>query len=181
MIFWQTANKFIILQVRNEVDGFIFQSSEPKSFSSAFSLAIAEINALNRTVATSGKLLSRNMLARDCIIGYAKLLENVVQFPSDTVLPDPISKLRPNKWEWDFLEEETERMRNEMKYQVFSETSSIVYTIEEELAEKNVSEGTFTNQNETLIFDYPSDSDWEDVREIKFSEDIETLETQEVR
>lgn len=79
------------------------------------------------------------------------------------------------------MEEETERMRNEMKYQVFSETSSIVYTIEEELAEKNVSEGTFTNQNETLIFDYPSDSDWEDVREIKFSEDIETLETQEVR
>ncbi|CAA6655560.1 unnamed protein product [Spirodela intermedia] len=162
--------------VTNEVDGFIFQSSDPKSFSTIFSLAIAEINAFNRTVATSGKLLSRNMLAQDCIIGYAKLLENVVQFPSDTVLPDPGSKLQLNKWEWDFLEGETEPIHR----QVFSETSSIVYIIEEELADKNISEDAFTNQSETLVFDYPSDSDWEDVREMEFSEDIETLEIQEL-
>ncbi|CAA7390860.1 unnamed protein product [Spirodela intermedia] len=162
--------------VTNEVDGFIFQSSDPKSFSTIFSLAIAEINAFNRTVATSGKLLSRNMLAQDCIIGYAKLLENVVQFPSDTVLPGPSSKLQLNKWEWDFLEGETEPIHR----QVFSETSSIVYIIEEELADKSISEDTFTNQSETLVFDYPSDSDWEDVREMEFSEDIETLEIQEL-
>ena len=175
---------FMVLQIRNKVDGFIFHSRDPKSFGAAFLLAIEEIHTLNPSVARSGKKLSKNMLAQDCITEYAKLLENVVQFPSDTVLPDPINKLRSHQWEWNFLEEETGKLQNEIQNQIFIEgasrtSSSIVYLIEEEFADKSMPEDA-SNQNDTLIVDYPSASDWEDIRGMELSEDLEMLEIHEV-
>ncbi|XP_078427551.1 uncharacterized protein LOC144700044 [Wolffia australiana] len=170
--------------VRNNIDGFIFQSRNAKSFSAAFSLATAELSSSNRTVATSGKNLSKNMLSNDCIIGYAKLLENVVPFPSDVLLPEPIDELRSYHWEWGFLQEESEKMENGDHHLILnvggaSESSSIVFTIEEELTDGNVSQDT-SNQNETAVSDYPSNLDWEDIREMEFLEDIEMLEAEEL-
>ncbi|MQM02857.1 hypothetical protein Taro_035631 [Colocasia esculenta] len=173
--------------VTNGVDGFIFQVCDLKSLNTAFSLAVVELNlpAQDRTIGTSGKLLSKNMLAWDCITGYAKLLENVLQFPSETILPSSITQIQQHTWEWNLLGQETEKIRNQVQHQIFNEdgtsmgTSSIVYIIEEELADKNTSEDPFMHQNETYVFDHLNELDWEDVREIEFYEDIERQEMEE--
>ncbi|MQL84143.1 hypothetical protein Taro_016659 [Colocasia esculenta] len=174
--------------VTNGVDGFIFQVRDLKSLNTAFSLAVVELNlpAQDRTIGTSGKLLSKNMLAWDCITGYAKLLENVLQFPSETILPSSITQIQQHTWEWNLFGEETEKIRNQVQHQIFNEdgtsmgTSSIVYIIEEELADKNTSEDPFMHQNETYVFDHLNELDWEDVREIEFYEDIERQEMEEL-
>lgn len=40
------------------------------------------------------------MMATECITGYARLLENILHFPSDTYLPGSVSQLQVAAWEW---------------------------------------------------------------------------------
>ncbi|KAK7338358.1 hypothetical protein VNO77_18965 [Canavalia gladiata] len=48
---------------------------------------------LAQAIGSSGRQLAKNILALDCKTGYARLLENVLSFPSDTLLTGPVSQI----------------------------------------------------------------------------------------
>ncbi|RVW76209.1 hypothetical protein CK203_048965 [Vitis vinifera] len=78
------------------VDGVhvvIFPKNNPDALMRAFSLLISngKLSKFAKAVALSGRLLAKNMLASECVNSYAKLLENVLSFPSDVLLPETLS------------------------------------------------------------------------------------------
>ncbi|KAI3791715.1 hypothetical protein L2E82_05577 [Cichorium intybus] len=81
-----------------------FSKDKPDELIKAFLLLISKgkLSTFSTTIASSGRLLAKNMQASECVSGYIKLLNNVVTLPSDFMLPDSISQL-PGEWEWDFV------------------------------------------------------------------------------
>lgn len=144
-----------------------------------------KLSKVARTIASSGKLFARNILASDCITGYAKLLENIVQFPSDTKLPGSISPLQQYKWEWDLLRKErkggdSQVIQSFEKIGSSMTKSSVVYALEEELSSTNYMRNTSENEIDILTQENLAKVDWDDVREIEMLEEFERREIQEV-
>ncbi|RWR97248.1 Glycosyl transferase [Cinnamomum micranthum f. kanehirae] len=171
----------------NGVHGVIFQSRNPDSLTRAFSLLIPnmKLSKVARAIASSGKLLARNILASDCITGYAKLLENILQFPSDTKLPGSISPLQQYKWEWDLLRKErkggdSQVIQSLEKIGSSMTKSSVVYALEEEFSSTNYMRNTSENEIDILTQENLSKVDWDDVREMEMSEEFERREIQEL-
>lgn len=152
----------------------------------AFSLLISngKLSKFAQTVASSGRLLAKNMLAAECIMGYARLLENALSFPSDALLPDPISHLEHGAWEWNLFRKEIEFRESDMPNIGKKESSlrqdSIVYAME--VVMTNLAHTTNISQDgtENLSQDVPNQLDWDVLREIESSEEYEILEKEEV-
>ncbi|CAD6211919.1 unnamed protein product [Miscanthus lutarioriparius] len=92
--------------VSDGVHGFLFDSADPSTISSAFIQILGEKKLLDTaySVALEGKLLSKNMLAHYCIKAHVKLLESVIHFPSYAKLPSSVSKVQERTWLWDPFE-----------------------------------------------------------------------------
>ncbi|KAF5729446.1 hypothetical protein HS088_TW21G01612 [Tripterygium wilfordii] len=168
--------KFVV----DRVDGILFPKHDPGSLMTAFSLLLSngKISDFALKVASSGRLLAKNMLASECITAYARLLENMLSFPSSVFLPGPVSQLQKKEWEWDLfdeIEEGTDDMQDIDK-EDFSRDSSIVYAIEEELSVlvKPI------NSSEIVVQDIPTEEDWEDLREVESYEEYERLEMEQL-
>lgn len=149
-----------------------------------FSLLLSDgrLSELAHSIAASGKLLAKDMLAPDCITTYAKLLENVLSFPSDAVLPVSASQLQHLTWEWDFIRKETNKENSDISYIDDKDTpierSSLVYDIEEELADHTGN--LFENEIGILSDDIPTEQDWKILLEIEQVEESENVEMDEV-
>lgn len=136
------------------------------------------------SIASSGKSLVKNMLAAECITGYARLLENAFNFPSDVLLPVHISELKQASWEWNLFENEIEQKSSNSEYMYLKGSSGVISSIVDDLEEemtnlvplKNIS----GNDIEDLEEDIPTVLDWDTLRGIESSEEVERLETQEV-
>uniref|UniRef100_A0A803KUK3 Glycosyl transferase family 1 domain-containing protein n=1 Tax=Chenopodium quinoa TaxID=63459 RepID=A0A803KUK3_CHEQI len=121
------------------VHGMIFSKHKPDDLLRIFSHLISSEGKLSEfagAVASSGKLLARNLLAFESIIGYAKLMEDVLHFPSDSLLPSPISQIRQDSWEWNSFSEVMEQtvgnmISNDEEGNIV-EGSSIVQKLEED-------------------------------------------------
>lgn len=178
--------KFLKFQLVDGVHGIIFPKHNPEALMRAFSILISngKLSKFAQAVAISGRLLAKNMLASECIIGYAKLLENVVNFPSDALLPGPISQLQQNAWEWSLFRKEIEQSTSDMSNIDVKNTSmrkySVVYYFEEDLT--NLVDSKNISENETGIMaqDIPTELDWDILTEIEISEDFERRELEEV-
>ena len=124
------------------------------------------------------------MQASDCIAGYAKLLENVLTFPSDALLPGQISQLKQGTWEWNLFRKEMEQRASDMgimdQQGAYVRNYSIVYALEEELTNPIDLMNTSQSEPEILSQDFPTDLDWDILTEIENSEEVETLEMEEV-
>jgi len=152
----------------------------------AFSLLISngKLSKFAETVAFSGRLLAKNMLASECITGYARLLENMLSFPSDTLLPGPVSKLEQREWEWNLfnkeLEQETDDLSGMYESLFSSRETSIVYSLEKEWS--NLVNSTIISENgtEILVPDTPTESDWDVLMEIESFEEHERVVKEEV-
>ncbi|KAK9283587.1 hypothetical protein L1049_011836 [Liquidambar formosana] len=168
------------------VHGIIFPKHNPDALMRAFSILISngKLSKFAQAVAISGRMLAKNMLASECIIGYAKLLENVVNFPSDALLPGPISQLQQNAWEWSLFRKEIEQSTSDMPNIDGKNTSmrkySVVYYLEEDLT--NLFDSKNISENETGIMaqDIPTELDWDILTEIEISEDFERRELEEL-
>ncbi|KAJ4979255.1 hypothetical protein NE237_010035 [Protea cynaroides] len=168
------------------VHGLIFRKSRLDSLMRAFSLLISrrKLSKFAHVVASSGKLLAKNMMASDCIGGYAKLLENVLHFPADALLPNPISQVEKHAWEWNFFRTEMEQRGREIPY--FSNMnnsigkSSIVYALEKELTsfdnKRNIAENDSQIQTQERI----TQLDWDVLEELEGSEEYERRELEEL-
>ncbi|XP_077225946.1 UDP-Glycosyltransferase superfamily protein isoform X2 [Tasmannia lanceolata] len=169
------------LQIVNRVHGLIFRARDPDTLTRAFSLLLSDmkLSKFAHLVASSGKLLSRDMLASECITGYARLLEDVLQFPSDTLLPVSISQLQQRTWEWTLFNEEMEMLDREVTLNNFDQ-SSVVYALENELASNDGMRSASENETETMTHDNPTQLDWDVLSEMEISEDFERRETEQL-
>ncbi|KAH7839855.1 hypothetical protein Vadar_009711 [Vaccinium darrowii] len=163
------------------VHGMIYPKHQPDALKRAFSLLISKgkLSKFAHSVASSGRLLAKNMQASDCVTGYAKLLENVLTFPSGALLPGQISKLKQGIWEWNLFSMGMEQgiMDQNVPYM---RNSSIVYALEEQLTNHiDLGDGN-QSEPETLAQDIPTDVDWDILREIENSEELESLEMEEI-
>lgn len=161
-----------------------YPKHNPDALMRAFSLLISDgkLSKFGQDIASSGKLLAKNMLASKTIKGYTSLLESVLTFPSDSLLPHPVSQLKQYSWEWNLFPIETNLIGNLTDLDdngVPLRTTSLVYALEEDLTSlgdlKNVSEHELE-----LAEDIPTELDWAVVSEIEASEEYERVETEEV-
>lgn len=173
------------MQVADGVHGIIFPKLNPDALTSAFSLLVSDgrLSQLALAVASSGKLLAKDMLASECVTTYAKLLENILHFPSDITLPSSVSQLQQLTWEWNFIAKEMENqemidMTRKDHENIPLQKFSLVYDMEEEFGEHP----RITPQNDTeiLLQDFPSEDDWEVLQEIGRFEESENVEMEEV-
>ncbi|EPS63775.1 hypothetical protein M569_11009, partial [Genlisea aurea] len=168
--------------VSDRVHGVTFAKGDPEALTDAFSLFISEgkLSKLANSVASSGKLHAKNMFAAECIIGYAKLLERVFDFPSDVLLSNHPSQLNDSVWEWSFLGEghdgDSDSSENLHLWSSLGMNSSIFFEHEEGLisdaSSKNVSHG---GEKDAL-----TNSDWIIMNEMENSDEVERLNWQEV-
>ncbi|KAF6134355.1 hypothetical protein GIB67_005747 [Kingdonia uniflora] len=160
------------------VHGLIFKKHKPDTLMRAFSLLVSkrELSKFAHVIASSGKLLAKNMLASDCVSGYAKLLENVLHFPSYASLPIPVSHLQKHTWEWNLFGKEIE-IPNQSSG---TRKSSVVYVLEEEFALLGSNMSTSQNETEILSLENPTELDWTVLREIENSEELERREKDEL-
>ncbi|KAG1355011.1 hypothetical protein COCNU_07G011230 [Cocos nucifera] len=183
-----TVKKYVV----DQTHGFIFHPSDPESLATAFSHLIKDkkLSSLARVAASNARELSMDMQASDCIAGYAKLLENVLQFPSDVMLPHSFSPTRQAYWlrglfmadveERDYhVQTEGDEGELERDYHLSRQRSSIVYFLEEQYA-KNHMDNRSRVENEAPIEDFPTQLDWDIVSEMEISEDLERREIQEL-
>ncbi|XP_078155667.1 UDP-Glycosyltransferase superfamily protein isoform X2 [Carex rostrata] len=164
----------ITKHVIDGVNGFLFQPKDLATLTKAFSRVIGEqkLSVLGNKVASNGKMLAKNMLAYECVSSYAKLLENMLYFPSNVMLPASSSQIQQKTWSWDLFERKTTNENDQ------SMELSVLEMLEQQF-EKNLT-GMSHFENETLSDDFPSQLDWEDLNDMEISEDIETRELQEL-
>lgn len=168
------------------VHGIIFPKHNPEALVGAFSLLISSgrLSKFAKALAASGRLLAKNILASECVTGYAKVLENVLSFPSDALLPNPISQLQQNAWEWSLFRKEIDLKTSDMSnIDVKSPSvrrSRFVYALEDNLASLLVSKNISENETGTMSQDTITKLDWDVLREMESTEDYERREMEEL-
>ncbi|KAL7589264.1 hypothetical protein Lser_V15G36450 [Lactuca serriola] len=159
-------------------NGIIFSKDKPDELMKAFLLLTSKGKLSNfaTTIASSGRLLAKNMHASECVSGYIKLLNNVLTLPSDSMFPHYISQL-PREWEWDLFSEETDDMAYFIKKDTIN--TSVVYDIEEHMTLIMDSRSS-QNDPEIMAEDIPTELDWIVLSEIDSSEEVERVELEEI-
>ncbi|KAL2555557.1 UDP-Glycosyltransferase superfamily protein [Forsythia ovata] len=168
------------------VHGIIFPKHDARALLNAFSILISDgkLSDDAQSVASSGKSLVNNVLAAECITGYANLMENIFNFPSDVLLPVHIPELEQASWECSLFKNEIELKSSNIENLYLKGSSglisSIVNDLEEEITNlvlvKNISGDDIGDMEE----DVPTVADWDILREIESSEEVERLETEEI-
>ncbi|KAL4575261.1 hypothetical protein LXL04_022103 [Taraxacum kok-saghyz] len=159
-------------------NGIIYSKDKPEELMKAFMLLISKGKLSNfaTTIAASGRFLAKNMQASEYVYGYTKLLNSVLTLPSDSMLPQPVSKLK-GEWEWDLFSEELDDMAFLLKKDTRNET--VVYKIEEDMTLVTDSR-TSQNEPEMMAEDIPTELDWIILGEIDSSEEVERVELEEI-
>lgn len=162
----------------------IFPKHNPDALIKAFTLLISEdkLTKFAHSLGSAGRLLAKNMLASECIRTYAALLEDIFNFPSDVLLPASPSQIKQSSWDWDLFWKEMDKKTVDMESMHLgsSDHFSIVYDLEEDMADlvplENVSKVELDSSDE----DIPTNLDWDILKEIESSEEVESLEMEEV-
>lgn len=166
------------------VHGIFFRRNDPDALLKAFSPLISDgsLSKFAQTIASSGRLLTKNMMAAECITGYARLLENIVHFPSDTFLPGSISQLQVTSWEWSLFRSEIGQPKSFIQDSTYASIGrrGIVFQLEEKLT--GVVESTNPVDNNTIFLsdELPSKLDWDVLEEIEGAEEYEKVESEEL-
>jgi hypothetical protein len=166
-----------LFQVADGVNGFIFNSDDPSSVALAFTRILGDKRLLDTaySVALEGNLLSKNMLAYDCITAHVMLLESVMHYPSDAKLPSSVSKSQDRTWLWDPFETKAQLESGSLEDE--SHNTRIVDIVLGEFHQSNQT----IHSNSSGTYDYPSFSDWNDLSEVEIFEDIDRREMEEAK
>ncbi|XP_023550213.1 uncharacterized protein LOC111808462 isoform X1 [Cucurbita pepo subsp. pepo] len=161
------------------VHGVIFPKHNPDALLSSFSRMISDgkLSRFARAIASAGKLLAKNILASECVTGYARLLENVLNFPSDVKLPGSVSQLQLGSWEWNLFRKEMVQIidknaDNEGRIAALSK-SSVIFSLEAQFTSFSETE------NGTMAQDVPTSQDWGILEEIENAAEYGTVEMEE--
>ncbi|XP_038891990.1 uncharacterized protein LOC120081305 [Benincasa hispida] len=133
-------------------------------------------------IASSGRLLAKNILASECITGYANLLEEVLNFPSDVIWPGSITQLAEAVWEWDlFWNELMQVSPNDQRDESVKKKSSIVIKLEEEFSDLVSPLNISSPGKRILVHDIPTQQDWDIIGEIERTEEYDRVEMEELQ
>ncbi|KAL8159905.1 hypothetical protein V2J09_001442 [Rumex salicifolius] len=174
--------------VLDGVHGMIFSRHNPDDLLRAFSLLISRdgiLSTLAKAVGSSGKVLAKNLQASECIKGYARLMENVLNFPSDALLPKSFSQIEQATWEWNFtgeiLEENSIDMMSFDKRHTAIDRSRIIYALEKDHLDLGITDPmNMSEYNGELEQDLLIAEDWDGIAEIESFEDLERLEIDQI-
>lgn len=171
--------------------GFIFPAGNVGMMTKILYSAIShgKLSDLACKIASSGRTHAKNLLASDTVLGYAELLEKLLQFPSESMLPKPILSLPDelkNAWQWHLLVElksqENEQVAEgtlESKEQLTG-NSSIVFGMEElwniSIFSTNASENGSVGARDEI----PGQIDWDEQKYTEMMEEIERREEEEL-
>lgn len=170
--------------VANGIQGLIFPKHNPDALMKAFTLLISEdkLSKFAHSLGSAGRLLAKNMLASECITTYAMLLENVFNFPSDVLLPASPSQIKQSSWDWELFGREMDKKTGDVEnlHLGSSDHFSIVFDLEEAMADlvplENISKAEVDSSDGNL----PTNLDWDILKEIESSEEVESLEMEEI-
>ncbi|XP_023522480.1 uncharacterized protein LOC111786460 isoform X2 [Cucurbita pepo subsp. pepo] len=167
------------------VHGVIFPKHNPDALLDSFSRMISDgkLSRFSQAIASSGKLLAKNILASECVTSYARLLENVLNFPSDVKLPGSVSQLQLGAWEWNLFREEavqtiSKKVDTEERIAATSK-SSVIFALEAQITNFVNLTNSSETENGTLEQDIPTPHDWDILEEIENAEEYETVEMEE--
>ncbi|KAF0928584.1 hypothetical protein E2562_006029 [Oryza meyeriana var. granulata] len=165
--------------ITNGIHGFLFNADDPSTMVSAFAQILGEkrLSATAYSVALEGKLLSKNMLAYDCITAHVMLLESVLHYPSYAKLPSPVTKVQERTWLWDHF-----KTKAALENSSSEDDSHLVTRIIDNLVGEShkSNQTTYSDSNGTSLYNYSSLSDWNDLSEVEIFEDIERREIEEI-
>ncbi|GMH11239.1 hypothetical protein Nepgr_013080 [Nepenthes gracilis] len=169
------------------VHGMFFSKHNPDDLLRAFSLLISRDGRLSKfasVVGSSGKVLAKNLLASECINGYAKLMENLLNFPSDVSLPNPISQIHQHSWDWNSIRavmgqraDDTISTDND---DAVTQTTSVIYSLEDTMSSimdsRNISQYNAGDLEQDLF----NVEDWDVLKEIESFEELERREIEQI-
>lgn len=70
------------------------------------------LSSLARDIASKGKHTAKNMMVMESVEGYASLIENVINLPSEVASPKAVSEIPSNiktEWQWRFFKAVADR------------------------------------------------------------------------
>lgn len=162
------------------VHGVFYSKHNPEALLNAFSLLLSSgrLSKFAQAIGSSGRQFAKNVLALECITGYARLLENVLTFPSDSLLPGPVSQIQQGAWGWSLMQIDIDMKKIDEDFSKGRVT--VVHAVEQELAGLNYSTNIFENGTEVPMQDELTKLDWDILREIEIADESEMLEMEEV-
>ncbi|MFS8027277.1 putative glycosyl transferase, family 1 [Helianthus anomalus] len=96
--------------VDDKVNGYLF----PKTNINVLTQIMLQLaskrkpSSLSRNIASIGKHTAKNMMVLESVEGYASLIENVVNLPSEVASPRAVSEIPSNfktEWQWRYFED----------------------------------------------------------------------------
>ncbi|KAL4191036.1 hypothetical protein AMTRI_Chr07g78810 [Amborella trichopoda] len=175
---------FVRRYIQNGTHGLIYPMNDTGRLIATFSFLVTDgkLNNYAHMLGYSGRLHARNMFALDFITTYAKLLENVLQFPSDAMLPKPVSRLPAHEvqWAWDLIGNEIAMTDGQIlgegvrKPNRLHRNSNVMSAIEESW------KSSMNASDDQIAEDIPTQQDWDDARDTEISEEYERREMEEL-
>ncbi|CAN8257166.1 unnamed protein product [Cochlearia groenlandica] len=164
------------------VHGLFFRRNDPNALLKAFVPLISngKLSKFAQAIGSSGRLLTKNMMAPECISGYARLLENILHFPSDTFLPGSISQLQVGAWEWSLLKREIRQPKSFIQDSAYASKPGIIFQVEKKFMGVVDSTNYVDNNTIYLSNELPSKLDWDTLEEIEGAEEYEKVESEEL-
>ncbi|KAK9074276.1 hypothetical protein SSX86_006873 [Deinandra increscens subsp. villosa] len=95
--------------VDDKVNGYLFPKENIKVLTQIILQLVSKgkLSSLARNIASIGKHTAQNMMVLESIEGYASLIQNVVNLPSEVASPRAVLEIPSNfktKWQWHFFE-----------------------------------------------------------------------------
>lgn len=99
-----------IFQVDDKVNGYLFPKRNIKVLTQIVLQLVSKgtISSLARNIASIGKHSAKNMMVLESVEGYASLIENVVNLPSEVASPRAVSEIPSNfksEWQWHYFKD----------------------------------------------------------------------------
>ncbi|KAE9595449.1 hypothetical protein Lal_00031236 [Lupinus albus] len=95
--------------VDDRVNGYLFPKDNGRVLRQIVLEVISKgnISPLARNIASIGRSTAKNLMVSEAVEGYASLVQNIIRFPSEVVLPNAVSEISPDvkeQWQWHLLE-----------------------------------------------------------------------------
>ncbi|PWA81348.1 glycosyl transferase, family 1 [Artemisia annua] len=100
--------------VDDNVNGYLFPKENTKALTQIMLQLVSKgrLSSLARDIASKGKHTAKNMMVMESVEGYASLIENVINLPSEVASPKAVSEIPSNiktEWQWRFFKAVADR------------------------------------------------------------------------
>lgn len=143
-------------------------------------LSISNYNMLDRGVNLTRFSHATQLLVRNALEGYADLLESILAFPSDTMLPKPMSEIPgalTQDWQWELLAGIDELKSEDIFLTDGKVLPGMVFTLERLLNSTNNRSRPFQAD---MDYDMLTQDDWQEEKATRLADDLERKEEEQI-